>query len=202
MAYTKLTWNPGAAPAICSSNLQHLETQYDEAVVYSTTYMAPLASAPLTGTPNAPTAAILTNTTQLATCAYVMGSRISATPSATVKKTVAAEISQANATATYKQSIYIPPQYVAGSSFRIKWDMCSDNGNNAMCEIRSHAGKVHTTVTVTSTVYAAKSADIITVAGGDIIEMWLYAFTGNTCFAKNFQVCGDDAAATYTFGST
>lgn len=35
MGYDKTTWNPGAVPGISAANLNHLETQYDEAIVTS-----------------------------------------------------------------------------------------------------------------------------------------------------------------------
>jgi len=49
--------------------------------------LAPLASPPLTGTPTAPTAALATNTTQLATCAFVLANAPSAPVSSVFTRT-------------------------------------------------------------------------------------------------------------------
>ena len=54
MVYTPIAWvgstYTGVTPtAVCTSNLNHFETQYTEAVAYSTTYYAPIASPAFTG---------------------------------------------------------------------------------------------------------------------------------------------------------
>ena len=71
-------------PAMNGSVAVGTSTRYARAdhVHASDTSRAPLASPALTGTPTAPTAAADTNTTQLATTAFVLGQAASTTPAA------------------------------------------------------------------------------------------------------------------------
>ena len=71
IAATKLAFTP--AGSIAATTVQAAIQELD-------TEKAPLASPALTGTPTAPTAAASTNTTQLATTAFVLGQSSSTTP--------------------------------------------------------------------------------------------------------------------------
>ena len=76
MVYTPLTWvgstyQADATPtSCCTSNLNHLETQYDEMVTYSTAYGG-IASPVFTGLLYSSTPAQSVVSTAIATCAYV-----------------------------------------------------------------------------------------------------------------------------------
>jgi len=70
MAYTQLEWVAGGAPAINSSNLNHLETQYTEMISYTTTFLL-LSGAGNCGAPVVPAVSLGTNSTAIATCKFV-----------------------------------------------------------------------------------------------------------------------------------
>ncbi len=192
--YTKTVWVASTAPGISAGNLNNLETQYDCALEWSTTYLAPLASPPFTGTPNAPTAAAAVKTTQLATCEFVYNWHKSSTASDVVHVTDGTVYTQMNATPVLKKSFRIPAQYASGSEFRVKVTMKveASGGLSAWCDIRSHTGKTYVTFTELTTTYTAKSTEFVIPAQGDIVELWCYAYAGKECYAKDYTICGTD----------
>jgi hypothetical protein len=81
-----------ATAAIATSKINGLDT--------ALTAKAPLASPTFTGTPAAPTAAVDTNTTQLATTAYVVGQGYAKSASPTLTGTPLAPTAAANTNTT------------------------------------------------------------------------------------------------------
>lgn len=75
MAYEKTTWIEGITP-LSPNNMNKIE----QGIYDAHQEKAPLASPALTGTPTAPTADADTNTTQLATTAFVVGQAGASTP--------------------------------------------------------------------------------------------------------------------------
>lgn len=133
-----------------------IQTQIDSKLSISTassTY-APVASPSLTGTPVAPTAAVDTNTTQIATTAYVIGQGY--LKSATAASTY---LTQANAASTYApliQTTTIPT--FSSNNYTL---VAGDKDKIVLASNGSTAG----TVTVPSSVFAVGSVITIVQTG-------------------------------------
>ena len=137
-----------------------------------TSALAPLASPALTGTPTAPTAAVSTNTTQLATTAYVMaqiandaptktgtgatgtwGISISgnaATATTATTATSATNVTGSGATATFSSAQQFDVRSASGqttSTLRIM-----DGSSNIRCQIQGNASNEFTVLNSSGTV--------------------------------------------------
>lgn len=161
-------------------------------------WAAPKASPTFTGVPAAPTAAYDTDTTQIATTAFVQDAviGIGSTASDTQKSIIATEVDTTTYSGyVYMEQILIPPQYGAGSVFRASVEL-HDAGQTCYAHVRSRTGAVlGTFATTTSLTYVTKTVDITMVVPGDAVQLWIYtAPAGGRAYAKNFKICGTDAA--------
>jgi len=80
-----------------------------------------------------------------------------------------------------------------GSRFRFKFDMKRASGiSNVKARIKRNGEWVGIERTCTSSDYQTYSEDIDTGnwAVGDTIELWCTAWELNTCYIRNFRLCG------------
>jgi hypothetical protein len=117
MAYSKTQWIDGAAPGISAARLNKMETGIDEAH----TQKADKNSPTFTGTPLAPTPTIGTNTTQLATTAFVNTgiNDISEYPTATV---VSRQIRIPKNNASKTTRFYLSANIIVGTAITVSLD--------------------------------------------------------------------------------
>jgi len=181
MTYTKTSWVASTAPGISAANLNNLELQHDACMAFNptSTYLAPLASPNLSGTPYAPTALRAVDSTQIATCAYVHNWFVSSTASATVNYVdtstyIVTSENSANVIATMQ----IPPYYVNNSEFRISVSAkLTTEGYNGWWIVYSEllgSTNLHALVTVLTTEYVLHSFDYKIRVPGERIQIWGY----------------------------
>jgi hypothetical protein len=148
---------------------------------------APLASPAFTGIPTAPTAAGGTNTTQIATTAFVTSAPKSLMASELVRKSETTEYSEAGTIYVVKQTFNIPAIYVVGAIIRCKIDLKSSSGGTIYARF---AGT--TEVSSSNMAYSTISTDITLTSVSQAITLEIRGSAGTTCWAKNFKICCTD----------
>lgn len=134
----------------------------------ATVQYAPLASPTFTGTPASVTAAVDTNTTQIATTAYVVGQAASATPNALGSATVGTSLRYARADHVHAMPTHsqvgAPTADVAWGSFKITG--LADPVNAQDAATKNYVDLAVQGLDAKASVRAATTTNIATLAGG------------------------------------
>ena len=206
MAYTKTVWVASTAPGVSAANLNNLETQFDQCMVFNPTSgtLALLASPNFSGTPTAPTAARTVNSTQIATCAYVHNFYITSVDSTVMLITDLSTYTGNSSNETTKKTYRVPPKYVPGAVFRIYFSACiKDNGDHGDVTLFSDLDNVGSidwsnslyTAHITSTTYGEYSyAYTLRVPCEAIYFRVTAASAAHPIYIKNCGIAGVDSS--------
>ena len=147
---------------------------------------APLVSPAFTGTPTAPTAAVGTDTTQIATTEFVLANSlqdISFKAGTKLEALAASEVSVAILTYTKKKEISIGTGGTITVSFRLRASAYTAYG-----QIYVDGVAVGTVRTTTSTTYLTYTENI-TVAAGDLVQLYIKSGNGSySAFTDQFKI--------------